>query len=306
MATHFRLADGLHVERIEGECVIYNERLDLVHALDEDAAAVFDAAGDGASAEAVGRRLALDPAVVAHRLHGLVETGLLESVGTATGERSRRAVLAGSAALVAAGIVTVAAPAPSEAASPSGGQVAPLTPAFTRVPEYGTVASMEPITSEQPIETLAAGEQTLVTFVLDQPASADPSTSFWAGAYAFSMLLEGLEIGEGEIVMTVPSPQQDPVYSRQYIFTIGDFGSQTYAYWNRSGDIVMEVSTTDYGLSGLRGIDATLWAYAPQVILTVPVRRTTESAAPAIRGGLWSWASPSGEGLVEIAHAQIP
>jgi hypothetical protein len=120
-STSYRSSrDGLTVEHVGDEVLIYDTATDQVHRLSGDAAAVWTACADGATETTLAASTGRPPEVVGQALTELEAAGLVEASGPAGMTRRAFAIRAGmvGAGIAAAALVTsVAAPLPAAAAS---------------------------------------------------------------------------------------------------------------------------------------------------------------------------------------------
>lgn len=304
--------NALHIEQLDGECVVYDPATDLVHCLDTPTAAVFAAATD-ASAEQIAGTTGLDLNDTLTRLDELQTVGLLTEQGTdATTNGSRRAVLVGSAALAATGIVSIAAPGPADAASQSGSLVPPTDPlaaalpmAFTYAPPFGETEHIDALTSSRDLNTLRAGETATLTVAISSLPGANGT------GYGMNLLLRGLEIAGDTIELrarTADAPASPADGS--FILAFGFTGRLVPAPAGNTPPLVAEDAGTFAGRTSAtpqtiqRFADNTTgngtfsdWVGTRQFnfyiaratgtqYVTLTVKRTTDPVDPAVRAEL--------------------
>jgi Coenzyme PQQ synthesis protein D (PqqD) len=118
------LSEGVYVERIEDECVVYNRTTETAHSLSAAAARVWDSCDGRHSADQLAEELRLAPELVWQALAELDECGLLQDDpvehidGITRRQAAKRLGKVGGLALTAPLIYSVTIGAASAAASP--------------------------------------------------------------------------------------------------------------------------------------------------------------------------------------------
>jgi DNA-binding transcriptional ArsR family regulator len=118
--------EGLVVEALDDEVLVYDRVNARAHCLSGTAAAVWRACDGETGTEELAARLDLDPDTVSHALAELESNGLLEGLALSNGHTRREfsmgAVKAGAAIGAAPMIYSILAPTPAAAATPSTSQ----------------------------------------------------------------------------------------------------------------------------------------------------------------------------------------
>ena len=112
--------DGLIVEWLSGEAIVYDESTDEAHCLADPAAAVFQLCDGTRTRTEIAEIAAVDGALVDDVLHELGSKDLLEE-GLSRRQMLRRTAMVGGAAAATPLITSIVAPVPAAAQSPAGG-----------------------------------------------------------------------------------------------------------------------------------------------------------------------------------------
>jgi hypothetical protein len=115
-----RRSDGLVIEQIGEETVVFDRRCDIAHTLDADAARVWRACDGATDAATIASQLGLSPAVVEATTERLGALDLLEARPTVSRRKALRRIALAGASVAAVPLITSLA-IPSAAAAISRG-----------------------------------------------------------------------------------------------------------------------------------------------------------------------------------------
>lgn len=274
MRTALCTTEGLHIEDVDGECVVYASATDTVHCLDATARTIFVAC-EGRTAEQVVEATGFDGGTVTAHVEDFVRRGLVTREGSSSATVGRRALVGVAAAGV--GVWSIVAPAPSEAAS----QAVPVEPRQTMAFSYDlndSTLDLVSVTTDVPLSSLAVGESTTLSVEIANPDywfNPDPnSPAFAQSIVGFALKLSGLEIGSGA-------------------FTIEDLDRSVGKSW------IYRPGFEDSNAEGSTSYPVEVRNQSLRFVVHIPVRRTS-SADPV------AWVHLFGDGLTEFGVTTDP